>query len=652
MPADVANANFIALQADLAGQYFFEREIGRGGMGVVYLAREVQLDRPVAIKVLPPQYAVRPELRERFLREAKTAAQLSHPNIVPIFHVDEVGSFVFIVMAYIEGETIGQRVRARGPMPPAVAARALREVAWALAYAHARGIVHRDVKPDNILLEKDTGRALVTDFGIAHVAQARALTDAGIVMGTAQFMSPEQAAGEPLDGRSDLYSLGVVAHFALTGKLPFDGPTVPSILSMHMTQPPPPLPPTVPRRLAQVVNGCLAKEPPQRPATGEALADALAASTEMRTQTPAPIRVWLTKGDAIRPLYGIWAIICLPAIATFNRMALPMIAAPIAFHFAFRYSEMRRILAAGFGIEDVRLGLRSYNEARREELSYDFAHEPFILARAARLGTFVMLAAAAVATVALARTPDVDFLGFWIEMFATTATLACAGALFGLAFPGKRVLKSEIGELRLRYWNGRLGELFARVAGVGLRRSGGQQQGSVHRPTEIAIGLAADALYETLPRTAKRELREVPTIIRRLEGEAGAMRAEIARLDRSIGELGEPSAALIARHESLPSDAVAQIDARRGAAVAELRTARERACRRLGIAVAALESIRLDLLRLQAGTASVETITGILDGARRMSREVEILVESQEGAARAAPPPLTASSPPEGAASR
>src|SRR5215208_5163981 len=230
-----------------------------------------------------------------------------------------------------------------------------------------------------------------------------------------------------------------------------------------------------------------------------------------------------------------------------------------------------------------------------------------------------MLAAAAVATVALARTPDVDFLGFWIEMFATTATLACAGALFGLAFPGKRVLKSEIGELRLRYWNGRLGELFARVAGVGLRRSGGQQQGSVHRPTEIAIGLAADALYETLPRTAKRELREVPTIIRRLEGEAGAMRAEIARLDRSIGELG---------------------------------TARERACRRLGIAVAALESIRLDLLRLQAGTASVETITGVLDGARRMSREVEILVESQEGAARAAPPPLTASSPPEGAASR
>src|SRR5215208_5845212 len=111
MPADVANANFIALQADLAGQYFFEREIGRGGMGVVYLAREVQLDRPVAIKVLPPQYAVRPELRERFLREAKTAAQLSHPNIVPIFHVDEVGSFVFIVMGYIEGETIGQRGR-------------------------------------------------------------------------------------------------------------------------------------------------------------------------------------------------------------------------------------------------------------------------------------------------------------------------------------------------------------------------------------------------------------------------------------------------------------------------------------------------------------------------------------------------------------
>src|SRR5690242_12039771 len=131
--------DFIALQEALAGQYSLERELGRGGMGVVYLAREVQLDRPVAIKVLPPALAAREELRERFLREARTAAKLSHPNIVPIFRVDEIGGFVFFAMAFIEGETLGQRVRARGPLPPPDASRMIQEIAWALAYAHARG---------------------------------------------------------------------------------------------------------------------------------------------------------------------------------------------------------------------------------------------------------------------------------------------------------------------------------------------------------------------------------------------------------------------------------------------------------------------------------------------------------------------------------
>src|ERR1043165_3589171 len=154
---------FLELQAALAGEYSLQRELGRGGMGVVYLARDVQLDRDVAIKVLPADLAQNPAGRERFIREARMAAGLSHPNIVPIHRVGEANGFVFFVMSYVEGETLGERLRTKGPLQPAEAARVMREVAWALAYAHGRGIVHRDVKPDNILLEAATGRALVTD---------------------------------------------------------------------------------------------------------------------------------------------------------------------------------------------------------------------------------------------------------------------------------------------------------------------------------------------------------------------------------------------------------------------------------------------------------------------------------------------------------
>ena len=202
--SDTPDLEFVALQEALLGRYSLEREIGRGGMGIVYLAHEVRLDRPVALKLLPPEMAAQPALRERFLREARTAAKLSQPNIVPIYSVDEVDDFVFFVMMYVEGETLGQRVRARGPLPASEATRILREVAWALAYAHGQGVVHRDVKPDNILLEAGSGRALVTDFGIAQVSDSAGLTATGEVLGTAEYMSPEQASGEAVDERSDL----------------------------------------------------------------------------------------------------------------------------------------------------------------------------------------------------------------------------------------------------------------------------------------------------------------------------------------------------------------------------------------------------------------------------------------------------------------
>jgi predicted Ser/Thr protein kinase len=267
----------------LDGHYTIERELGRGGMGVVYLARELRLERPVAIKVLPPHLAGLPGVRERFLREARTAAQLSHPNIVPIYRAEEAGGYAYFTMGYIEGETLAERVRDRGPLPPAEVVRVLREAAWALAYAHARGVVHRDIKAANIMIERGTGRAVVTDFGIARDQSATALTQQGEVVGTVYYMSPEQANGQPLDGRSDLYSLGVAGYYALSGRLPFEGDNPAAVLVAVATREAPSLAgvaPGLPRPLVEVIDRCLSCDPAYRYATGEALAEALASALE------------------------------------------------------------------------------------------------------------------------------------------------------------------------------------------------------------------------------------------------------------------------------------------------------------------------------------------------------------------------------------
>jgi hypothetical protein len=268
----------LPLADSLAGQYDIERELGRGGMGVVYLAHDVKLDRDVAIKVLPPLLAGSAEVRERFLREARTAARLSHPNIVAIHRADEIDSRVFFVMGYIAGESLADRLRRTGPLAPREAVPIVREIALALAYAHERGIVHRDIKPENILIEQSSGRAMVTDFGIARVAEAAPLTMTGQVLGSVHYMSPEQVSGDRLDGRSDLYSLGVVGFQALSGRLPFDSESASAVIVAHVTKAAPALrsiAPDVPEALASVIDACLAKDPAARYATGTALAHAL-----------------------------------------------------------------------------------------------------------------------------------------------------------------------------------------------------------------------------------------------------------------------------------------------------------------------------------------------------------------------------------------
>ena len=261
--------------------YEVEGEIGRGGMAVVYRATDTRLRRRVALKVLPPELAFREEVKRRFLREAQMAAMLSHPNIVPIYSVDEASGLVFFAMGLVEGSPLAKLLFEHPRPEIAMVRRVLREVADALHYAHEHGVVHRDIKPDNILVEAASGRAVVTDFGIARAAQAEVrLTATGIAVGTPAYMSPEQAMGErEVDGRADIYSLGVVAYQMLAGELPFTAANTPSMLMKHLSEPPRPLlelRPDLPANLASAIERALCKAPGDRWPTAAAFRDALA----------------------------------------------------------------------------------------------------------------------------------------------------------------------------------------------------------------------------------------------------------------------------------------------------------------------------------------------------------------------------------------
>lgn len=280
---EAASPSLAARLADGIGEdYTVEGEIGRGGMGVVYAARDNKLKRRVAIKVLPPELAYRSEIRTRFIREAQTAARLSHPHIVPIHSVGEADGLVYFVMGYVDGESLGARLKRRGKLPIEECRRIMKETADALGIAHTMGIIHRDVKPDNILLDGTRRRVMVTDFGIAKALTdigSGTLTGTGVAIGTPTYMSPEQAAGEPdLDTRSDIYALGIVAYEMVTGKVPFRAPTVPAILMKQITEPPPDIlrsRPECPEELANTIMRCLEKDPEERWPTADALRRAL-----------------------------------------------------------------------------------------------------------------------------------------------------------------------------------------------------------------------------------------------------------------------------------------------------------------------------------------------------------------------------------------
>ncbi|HKE90586.1 MAG TPA: protein kinase [Gemmatimonadales bacterium] len=622
---------FVDFQSVVAGRYSIERELGRGGMGVVYLAREVRLDRPVALKLLPPVLAAQPGPRERFLREARLAAKLSHPNIIPIHAVDEVADYVFFAMAYVEGETLTERVRNRGPLPPGDATRLLREVAWALAYAHAQGVIHRDVKPDNIMLEAGSGRALVADFGIAAQVSGAAGVDGGDVIGTPEFMSPEQALGEKVDAKSDLYSLGIVGYFILTGRLPFTGKKPTEVLAKQVTEAARPVTTVAdgtPRRLAQTIDKCLAKEKDERPESAATLAEQMSLALEQRKELPVPLRVFAKRGGRFRDLS---AFLYLGGITTLSGFAAATASqAGLGFFawagtwlvgltvvpFALLVARAARIANNGFTRDDVVTAFRSELESGSEERAYEYGRGPSHYERVMR---WMSVAGVSVAGV-----------GALLATSAALAPVAGIAALLGLmvGLPAGGLALARLQrrrdldtEIWMRIWRGPIGRLiFGRLPRTDARPA--LSSGFTFRPTELVLGMAAERLFEELPKETREELRELPDVLRRLEQDAGRMRVRLEELNDALQGAEERG--------RLSGQIAGDIKEKRDRVVNDLENERELVQRRLKDAVAALETIRLNLLKLHAGAGSVQSLTTDLTLAREAAQEVELLLQAHK----------------------
>jgi serine/threonine protein kinase len=345
-----------ALRDATLGDYEILAELGRGGMATVYLAHDISLDRKVAIKVMSPALLDGEGAIERFKREAKTAAALSHPHIIPIYTVKQVGDLLFFVMKYVEGQPLDVVLRARGALPIQIVVQLLTQVAGALAYAHRRGVIHRDIKPANIMVD-DEGWAVVTDFGIAKVSELHGLTLTGSTVGTPAYMSPEQCAAKPVTGQSDQYSLGIVGYELLSAKVPFTADSLMGMLIAQTNASPPPLLDVrkdCPRVLAQTIERMMAKSPEERWPSMDDVATALAplqktsdsvrtrvsmaalarvgagrprADDFVRPESPTPLNTPRSAGvtDLVEPprrsLGWVWGAVALPLIGLLTWLA-------------------------------------------------------------------------------------------------------------------------------------------------------------------------------------------------------------------------------------------------------------------------------------------------------------------------------------------
>jgi serine/threonine-protein kinase len=641
-------ARFQALQSAIAGRYSLERELGRGGMGVVYLGRDVALDRPVAIKLLSTELGGRLESRERFLREARTAAGLAHPHIVPVHAVEERDDFVFFVMGFVDGETVGERLRRSGPMAVEAVVRMLQEVAWALGHAHGRGVVHRDIKPDNIMLDTATGRALVTDFGIARTEARTALTTPGSLLGTPEYVSPEQAMGEEVDGRSDVYSLGVTSFFALTGRLPFEAKSVQGLITKHLQEPPPPvavLRPDVPRKLARAIARCLAKDPAARFATAEELADAVSEARAQVVEMPAAIAEVRKEADVMvvegAGFAALSAMVALEALGTGRasdflgfaefvdwgvRVAVWLLTAGLIGGRVLQIVvRSRAAIRQGFAIPHL---AGAFADRRRDGRASSRDRERSALTPRLEASAF----AAALLLLALA------WIFIWNRV-STGGLLSVAVALPLVVLPvlvgralGARLIRTwpATRAAWARMWTGRVGERIFRVAGLGLQHN---RPVPASQPTEVLVAGAAADLFDALPTEYQDRLSDLPDLVRRLQAAADALRSRDEELESALAAVGTagPTVGRRVPKDTPPAQAegYSAVEAHRAKVVEDLDAARRVMDKNLAETVAALENLRLGLLRLKAGVGTPDELTADLSAAREIGFVVKSLLEGE-----------------------
>jgi serine/threonine-protein kinase len=628
-----------ALERAVAGRYALERELGRGGMGVVLLARDLSLERPVALKLLPALLAVQPVLRERFLREARTAAGLSHPNIVPIHAVESLEGIVFIAMAYVDGETLAERVRRTGPLPTRESARILREVAWALAYAHGRGIVHRDIKPENILIERGSGRALVTDFGIARARDgagvAERLTLEGQLLGTAAFMSPEQSADEPVDGRSDLYALGGVGYYSLTGRAPFEATSLEALLVARYTRAAPPVAsarPDAPPALAAAIDRCLAREPHERYASAEAVAEVLSEATGAAgTQDIAlPVRSFIRAAEQTVWLATLVVVFTLIYGIPTTRRVLPLVFG-IVFGLAVISIDLvrraRELLAEGFGADDVRRGFEIERRAHTEELRQLFDARRTAARRRTRRRAWTTLAVGVVTRVAtqllfVRRAPGSRDAPAFITVMIICDIVNTVSLVIALNTSPRTERRGF--RLAAWMWQSRFAGAFFRLAALGRGRSESRARGADRVPP-------ASPLADLTPAAVVARFPELPAMLKRLDKTQTAMRMREMEVTRALADAGgdRPSTeypgstypGASSRVGALAATSGDALEDRRNTLLAEMRHALDGTRTRRTTIAAALENVRIQLLRIGAGI-------GTPDDMREEVATLHALVES------------------------